>query len=138
MDSVGMWVQVFTVQVWTQVATVHSLTGPERPHVHVASESLDVLNHRLQHRTRCRFPNRPLLRDEHGIISRMPKNLSMLSSERKRVKGMDIICGPGGGTITGTLFMALAPLAMGAPGARQPHGRLYFPSPAGGLGKGRC
>jgi hypothetical protein len=43
--SSGTWVQVSAVQTWTQAATVHNLTVQGVHTYHVASGSLDVLNH---------------------------------------------------------------------------------------------
>ena len=43
--SAGTWVQVSAVQAWTQAATVHNLTVQGVHTYHVATGTLDVLNH---------------------------------------------------------------------------------------------
>ncbi|WP_306370970.1 polymorphic toxin-type HINT domain-containing protein [Nocardiopsis sp. CC223A] len=43
--SAGTWVQINAIQAWSQPATVHNLTVQGVHTYHVATGSLDVLNH---------------------------------------------------------------------------------------------
>ncbi|MFE6308096.1 polymorphic toxin-type HINT domain-containing protein [Nocardiopsis sp. NPDC057823] len=43
--SAGTWVQINAIQTWSQPATVHNLTVQGVHTYHVATGSLDVLNH---------------------------------------------------------------------------------------------